>query len=64
LSTFCFYWAVVLYSDQDENLCDTDLIAKGAYYLHKATSGSTITKYHLEAGIAWWHTRKTQEAEK
>jgi RNA polymerase sigma factor (sigma-70 family) len=55
---------VILYSDQDDTLWNQELIAKGSYYLHKATKGSTFSKYHIEASIAYWHTRKTNETEK
>jgi len=56
--------AVVLYQDQDEALWDEQLIAKGAWHLHQATKGDRISKYHIEASIAWWHTNKTDETEK
>ena len=55
---------VILYSDQDDTLWNQELIAKGGYYLHKATQGSTLSKYHIEASIAYWHTRKTNNTEK
>lgn len=54
----------VLYADQDETLWNHDLIAKGAYYLHLASRGNTISKYHLEASIAYWHTIKEDTTEK
>lgn len=56
--------AVILYEDQDESLWDRDLINKGIYYLNQASTGTTLTKYHLEAGIAYWHTIKEDTAEK
>jgi RNA polymerase sigma-70 factor (ECF subfamily) len=56
--------AVILYEDQDESLWDRDLINKGVYYLSQASTGTTLTKYHLEAGIAYWHTIKEDTAEK
>ena len=56
--------ASVLYKDQDETLWDQDLIAKGAYYLHLASTGKKLSKYHLEAGIAYWHTQKADTSEK
>jgi RNA polymerase sigma-70 factor (ECF subfamily) len=56
--------AVILYEDQDESLWDKDLINKGIYYLNQASTGTTLTKYHLEAGIAYWHTIKEDTAEK
>ena len=55
---------IVLYQDQDETCWDYALITKGAYYLHKASQGNTISKYHLEAGIAYWHTQKADTIEK
>lgn len=54
----------VLYDEQDENLWNAELIAKGIYFLNKASVGSKISKYHLEASIAYWHTIKTDTKEK
>ena len=55
---------MVLYQDQDESLWDHELISKGAYFLHQASKGAQISKYHLEAGIAYWHTIKDDTKEK
>jgi predicted RNA polymerase sigma factor len=33
-------------------------------YLQKASHGDTLTKYHLEATIAYWHTVKSDSKEK
>jgi RNA polymerase sigma factor (sigma-70 family) len=55
---------LILYDDQDETLWDQTLIAKGAYYLKQSSQGNNIPKYHIEASIAWWHTNKTDSAEK
>lgn len=55
---------MVLYEDQDESLWNEDLIAKGAYFLHRASTGATLTKYHLEASIAYWHTIKADTPQK
>lgn len=55
---------IVLYDDQDESLWNTEMISRGAWYLHKATNGKHISKYHLEAGIAYWHTKKADTKEK
>lgn len=55
---------IVLYEDQDESIWNQELIARGAEYLHKASSGTNVSKYHLEASIAYWHTRKEDTAEK
>jgi RNA polymerase sigma factor (sigma-70 family) len=54
----------VLYDDQDTSLWDTDLISKGAYFLNCAASGSQISKYHLEATIAYWRTQKLDTPQK
>jgi RNA polymerase sigma-70 factor (ECF subfamily) len=55
---------IILYDDQDETLWNNDLIARGAYYLHRASQGNQLTKYHLEASIAYWHTIKEDTSEK
>lgn len=55
---------IILYHDQDETLWNAELIAKGEYYLYEAWQANTITKYHLEAGIAYRHTIKTDSEEK
>lgn len=55
---------IVLYQDQDETLWDQELISKGGYYLHRATQGSKLSKYHVEASIAYWHTIKEDTKEK
>ncbi len=54
----------VLYEEQDENLWNTELINKGIYFLNKASTGNEISKYHIEASIAYWHTIKTDTKEK
>lgn len=46
----------ILFEDQDKSLWDQALINKGNYHLVQACEGSEASKYHLEAGIAWWHT--------
>ncbi|MBA3682091.1 MAG: RNA polymerase subunit sigma [Bacteroidetes bacterium] len=55
---------IILYEDQDEKLWSRELIEKGEYYLNKASSGNKLSKYHLEAAIAFWHTNKTDTKEK
>jgi RNA polymerase sigma-70 factor (ECF subfamily) len=55
---------LILYDDQDESLWDIQLIQQGAYFLQQASQGSQLSKYHLEAGIAYWHTRKEDSKEK
>lgn len=55
---------IVLYHDQDEKLWNNELITKGIFYLNRASQGNIISKYHLEASIAYWHTIKTDTTEK
>jgi RNA polymerase sigma factor (sigma-70 family) len=75
LSLMCFHTSrfdartngqgeMVLYDDQDITLWNQELIAKGTYYLNQAARGSNVSRYHLEAGIAYWHTHKEDTAEK
>ena len=54
----------VLYDDQDSSLWNTDLISKGGYFLNYASEGKRLSKYHLEAAIAYWNTRKDDTREK
>lgn len=54
----------VVYEDQDASLWDNELISRGQYYLNKASAGSKISKYHVEAAIAHLHTNKTNSNEK
>ncbi|HYG40460.1 MAG TPA: sigma-70 family RNA polymerase sigma factor [Cytophagales bacterium] len=54
----------ILYEDQDDTVWNQELIEKGAYYLGKASTGTMLTRYHLEAGIAYWHTHKEDSNEK
>lgn len=56
--------AQILYEDQDEALWNQELISRGVYYLNCASTGNEISKYHLEAGIAYWHTIKEDSQEK
>ncbi|MBO9617195.1 MAG: RNA polymerase subunit sigma [Dyadobacter sp.] len=46
----------ILFEAQDQDMWDTELIDRGHYYLVNACSGSVVSKYHIEAGIAYWHT--------
>jgi RNA polymerase sigma factor (sigma-70 family) len=54
----------VLYQDQDETLWDRELITKGVILLRQASQGNELSKYHLEASIAYWHTIKEDTKEK
>lgn len=54
---------LILYADQDTKNWDLELIKKGKYYLNKSAKGD-ITKYHLEAGISFWHTKNDKTKNK
>ncbi|HFA49647.1 MAG TPA: sigma-70 family RNA polymerase sigma factor [Bacteroidetes bacterium] len=56
--------AFILYQDQDKNLWDNGLIQKGTYYLNRSSAGKDLSKYHLEAAIAYWHTQKNEGNDK
>ncbi len=51
----------ILFEEQNTALWDQSLIQRGNYYLVQATDGNETSKYHLEAGIAYWHTTPANE---
>jgi predicted RNA polymerase sigma factor len=55
---------MVLYEEQNEQLWNKELIQKGEYYLNNSAGGNQISTYHIEAGIAYWHTHKQDTPEK
>jgi RNA polymerase sigma-70 factor (ECF subfamily) len=55
---------LVLYEEQDKTLWDKSLVQQGEYFLQQSSRGSRLSKYHLEAGIAYWHTFKEDSKEK
>ena len=54
----------ILYEEQDTSLWNADLISRGGYFLSRAATGDKITKYHLEATIAFWSTQQVDTKEK
>ena len=54
----------ILYEEQDTSLWNADLISKGGYFLNRAAIGDRLTKYHLEATIAFWSTQQADTKEK
>ena len=54
----------ILYEDQDTSLWNKELVLRGEYYLNQASVGNVISRYHLEAAIAYWHTQTNRETEK
>lgn len=68
MALFCFHTSrfearedefgnAILYEDQDTSKWSQELISKGEEYLQKSAVGETISKYHLESTIAFWHTK-------
>jgi RNA polymerase sigma-70 factor (ECF subfamily) len=55
---------ILLYDEQDRTRWDQDLIQRGEYYLNQAAVGEKASAYHLEAAIAYWHTRPDDSPEK
>jgi RNA polymerase sigma factor (sigma-70 family) len=55
---------LVLYADQDTSRWNAELISEGVYYLRRSASGPVLTKYHLEANIAYWNCVKEDSTEK
>lgn len=49
----------VLLDQQDQNAWDEQLMARGNYHLINACESNDISRYHLEAAIAYWHTNPT-----
>ncbi|NBP67125.1 MAG: sigma-70 family RNA polymerase sigma factor [Cytophagia bacterium] len=54
----------ILYEQQDRNLWNEELITKGNYYLIQSAQGNELSKYHLEANIAYWHCSKIENPQK
>ena len=55
---------LVLYEDQDISRWDQELIDRGSHFFVQASGRGEVSKYHIEAAIAWWHTHHTDEGEK
>lgn len=54
----------ILYYQQDKNLWNEELIAKGNFYLIQSAQGYELSKYHIEANIAYWHSSKLENPKK
>jgi RNA polymerase sigma-70 factor (ECF subfamily) len=55
---------LVLYEDQDIRRWDEELIQRGNDFFIQAIRDGEVSKYHLEAAIAWWHSHPAEEKEK
>jgi RNA polymerase sigma-70 factor (ECF subfamily) len=75
LALMCFHFSrfdarlsgtgeIILYDEQETSLWNTDFISKGGYFLKQAGTGNRLTKYHLEAALAYWNTQKSDTQEK
>jgi RNA polymerase sigma factor (sigma-70 family) len=56
--------APVLYEQQDAALWDQALINQGIHFLDLSAQGNEITSYHMEARIAYWHSKKEDTPKK
>lgn len=55
---------LILYERQDSRLWDVDLINRGNQFFVRASEADVLSRYHLEAAIAWWHTNPQDSREK
>ena len=55
---------IIRYDEQDRSLWNEELISRGHFYLNQASRGRELSRYHLEAAIAYWHTVKNGDKEK
>ncbi|MGZ3882442.1 MAG: RNA polymerase sigma factor [Flavisolibacter sp.] len=55
---------LILYDEQDETKWNQELIARGVDLFRQASRGNELSTYHLEAGIAYWHTQKNDTVQK
>jgi RNA polymerase sigma factor (sigma-70 family) len=49
--------AIVLLEDQDRSLWDWNRIQEAMSWMAKSATGNRLTRYHVEAAIAWEHCR-------
>ena len=51
----------ILYHDQNPDLWNQELIKRGQFYINQAAVGNQISKYHIEAAIAFLHTQNSND---
>ena len=56
--------SMILYDQQNKELCDIELINQGLYFLNLSEQGEEVSSYHLEARIAYWHCTSEDTKEK
>jgi RNA polymerase sigma factor (sigma-70 family) len=49
--------AIVLLEEQDRSVWNWSDVREGMAWLEKSAAGDELTRYHVEAGIAWEHCR-------
>lgn len=54
----------IIYEEQDISLWNSEWISKGGYFLNQSARDGKVSRYHLEAGIAYWTTHRKDTAEK
>ncbi|MGV3667031.1 MAG: RNA polymerase sigma factor [Leptospira bouyouniensis] len=75
ISLFCFHISrfdarlndegeMVLFEEQNRSLWNQEFIKKGEYFFMQSNKDLNISKYHLEAAIAYWHTFPEDTTEK
>jgi len=52
---------LVLFPDQNKHEWNKEYINLGIKYLYKAIENKSVSKYHLEAAIAYWHTTESED---
>ncbi len=53
---------IILYQDQDRSLWNRELIDTGTVFLKKSAEGNELSRYHIEAAIAYWHTQADDDS--
>ncbi len=51
----------VLFEEQDKKHWNQEMISKGNYFMGKAYPAVDLSKYHFEAGLAYWHTTEDEK---
>jgi RNA polymerase sigma-70 factor (ECF subfamily) len=55
--------AIVLLEEQDRSAWNWNDVREGMAWLDRSAAGDQVTRYHLEAGIAWEHSRAASFAD-
>jgi len=55
---------IIRYDEQDRSLWNEELVSKGHFYLNQASRGGKLSRFHVEAAIAYWHAQKNNDTGK